>query len=93
MVVAVITWELSIPGCSSLKEKRGVVRSLKDRLSNRFNVSVAETGRHDAHARAELTAALVATDRRFAESVLDRMDRFVASHGRAVLAGTQRTFY
>ena len=46
MIIASQSWELAIPGCASLKEKRSVVRSLKDRLRNRFNLSVAETDLH-----------------------------------------------
>ena len=57
-----------------------MIKSLKDRMHNEFNVSVAETGRHDAWQVAELTACLVATDRRQAESVLAAVDRFVESN-------------
>jgi uncharacterized protein YlxP (DUF503 family) len=52
---------------------------VKDRLHNQFNVSVAETAHHDLWQRAELTACVVATDRRQAESVLASADRFVES--------------
>ncbi|MGD2045023.1 MAG: DUF503 domain-containing protein [Gemmatimonadota bacterium] len=90
MVVASLTWELSLPGCGSLKEKRSVIRSLRDRLRKKFNVSVAETGLQDVHARAELTIALVTTDGRLAESILDKADRFVETHGGAVIAGVRR---
>ena len=55
MVVGVMTWELHLEGCRSLKEKRHVLKSLKDRLHNRFNVSAAETAHHDLWQRAELT--------------------------------------
>lgn len=80
MVIGVRSWELHLAGAHSLKDKRSVIRSLKDRLHNEFNVSVAETGRHDAWQHAELTVALVATDRRHAESVLESVDRMVASN-------------
>ena len=93
MVVGSQTWELSLPGCSSLKEKRAVVRSLKDRVSHRFNVSVAETAHQDVHGRAQISVALVATDRRFAESVLDKVDYFVQEHARAVISGSRRDLY
>jgi uncharacterized protein YlxP (DUF503 family) len=93
MVVASQTWELSLPGCASLKEKRSVVRSLKDRLAKKFNVSVAETGYQDVHARALISIALVATDGRFAESVLDKTDAFVHEHARAVIVNVQRDLY
>lgn len=93
MVVGVVTWQLSLPGCASLKEKRTVVRSLKDRLSHRFNLSVAETGAQDVLTRAELTIALVATDGHFAGTVLDKAERLVQGHGRAVVVATHRTMY
>lgn len=93
MVIASITWELALPGCSSLKGKRSVVRSLRDRLRSRFNVSVSETGLQDVHARAELTVALVATDGRMAESVLDKADRLVEAHGGALIVRVRRDVY
>ena len=92
MVVGVIGWELEVFGCQSLKEKRQVVKSLKDRLHDRFNVSVAETAHHDTWQRAELTAALVATDRRQADSVLEKVDAFVASEPRARIIDSYRSF-
>src|SRR6266487_2681086 len=70
-----MTWELHLAACHSLKDKRHVLKSLKDRLHNRFNVSAAETAHHDLWQRAELTACVVATDRRHAESVLREADR------------------
>ena len=93
MVVASHTWQLSLPGCGSLKEKRSVVRSLKDRLRGRFNLSVAETGHQDVHVRAEISVALVATDRRFAETGLDKADRLVSGNGRAVVIDSRRDFH
>lgn len=93
MVVASLTWELSLPGCSSLKEKRSVVRSLRDKLRDKFNVSVSETGLHDVHARAQLTIALVATDGVFAESILQKADQLVESHGGAVIIAVHRELY
>ena len=93
MVVASLTWELSLPGCSSLKEKRSVVRSLRDRLRAKFNVSVAETAFQDVHARAQLTIALVATDARFAESVLEKAQNLVDLNGRAIVTSTRREIY
>lgn len=93
MILASQSWELSIPGCSSLKEKRSVVRSLKDRLRNRFNVSVAETDHQDIHARAEISVALVTTDRRHAEEILDKADTLVEENGRALIVRTRRDFF
>jgi hypothetical protein len=93
MVVASLTWELSLPGCSSLKEKRSVIRSLRDRLRDKFNVSVAETAFQDVHERAELTIALVASDGKMAESVLQKADQLVEEHGGAVITSVRRELY
>lgn len=77
MIVGLITWELHLAACHSLKEKRQIVKSLKDRLHQRFNVSAAETDHHDVWQRAELSAVVVTTDRQHAEQVLREADRLV----------------
>ena len=93
MVVGVIAWELEIVAAQSLKEKRSVVKSLKDRLHERFNASVAETAYQDKWQKAELTAGVVASERRHAEQVLESLDRFVAGDPRARIIDSYRTFY
>ena len=93
MVVASQTWELALPGCASLKEKRSVIRSLRDRLRSRLNVSVAETGLQDVHMRAQLSIALVASDGRVAQSLLDKADRLVESHGGASIVRVSQEVY
>lgn len=93
MVVGVIGWDIQIYEARSLKDKRAVVKSLKQRLRDRLNVSVAETGHHDLWQRSEITACVVATDRRRAESVLDKADRLVESEVRGRIIDSYRTFY
>lgn len=88
--VLVLVWELSLPGCRSLKQKRTTVRSLKDRLRNRFNVSVAETAYQDVHDRIEITVAFVSSDGRMAESMADKIDRFVVERAGALVTLTRR---
>jgi uncharacterized protein YlxP (DUF503 family) len=75
-----------------LKEKRSVIKSLKDRLHDRFNISVAETGHHDLWQRAELTACLVATDKKHAEQVISNADALVQSEARARVIDSYRSF-
>ena len=88
MVIGVRSWELHIPGAHSLKEKRSVIKSLKQRLHNEFNVSVAETARQDDLQNCELSACVVATDQPHANSVLTAADRMgyrpVERHGSVV---------
>lgn len=90
--MAVVTWELHLAGCQSLKDKRRVLKSLKDRLHQRFNVSVAETAHQDLWQRAELTCGVVSTDRRHAESVLSAAERLVAAHGLARIIDSEIVF-
>ena len=92
MHLAVQTFQLSLPGCGSRKEKRMAVKSLRQRLRNRFNVSVAETGALEVLVRAELTVAVVGSDRGTVESVLDRIDRFVESDRRVIISSVRREF-
>ena len=92
MIVGVIVWELHLPASQSLKDKRAVLKSLKDRLHQRFNVSVAETAHQDLWQRAELTASVVSTDRRHAESVLREADRLVAGADGARIVDTSTSY-
>ncbi|MEJ2677874.1 MAG: DUF503 domain-containing protein [Gemmatimonadota bacterium] len=93
MIVGVAGWELEIIGARSLKDKRSVVRSLKDRLRARFNVSVAETAYQDVWQRAEITVSTVASDQRRVEEVLNRADRLVEGEVRARIIDSFRTYY
>ncbi len=92
MVVAVVTWELHLSGCLSLKDKRRIMKSLKDRLHNRFNVSVAETDYQDLWQRAELSCCVVATDKRHAESVLSAADNLVGQEPMARIIDSQKSW-
>ena len=93
MVVGVMRWELALPGCASLKEKRMVIRSLKDRIHHRFKVSVAETDHQDVWTRAQLAVAVVSTDAGHAGEVLDQVDRMVEQNGRALVLDRRRELY
>jgi hypothetical protein len=93
VVIGVITWEIQIFDARSLKEKRKVVKSLKDRLTSRFNLSVAETGYQDSWQRAEITAAIVATDKPYADRVMNKADALVEAEGLGRIAASYRDFY
>jgi hypothetical protein len=93
VAIGVIVWDLEITGAQSLKEKRSALKSLKDRLRERFQVAVAETDQHDLWQRAELTACTVSGERRQAERVLQTLDNFVAGDGRVRVIDTYRTFF
>lgn len=85
MVVGVARWELHLAGCQSLKDKRRIVKSLKDRLTQRFHVSAAEVDHQDVWQRASLAAAVVSGETAQAQAVLASCDRLVASEPAAVI--------
>ena len=59
MIIGVSVFELHLPSSRSLKDKRRVVKSLIDRVHQRYRVSIAETDFHDLHQRAEIAMAVV----------------------------------
>ena len=88
MIVAVQTWELHLPGCHSLKEKRGVLKPLTIGLRRSLNVSVAETDHQDLWQRAEIACAVVGTDRGVVEGTLRAADRMVEESDGARIVDT-----
>jgi len=77
MTVGVLQLELSIGDAMSLKDKRRVVLSLKDRIAHSHNVSIAEVGALDEHRRAIIGIAMVANDRGYVEGGLSKLVDFV----------------
>ncbi len=73
MIVGVLRAELHVMGAVNLKDKRRVIKSLKDRLAGSHNISVAEVDALDCHQRAVLGIAMVANESRFVESCLHKI--------------------
>jgi uncharacterized protein YlxP (DUF503 family) len=80
MTVGIARVTLFLGEAHSLKEKRMVLRRIKDLTRNKFNVSLAQVSEDDRWQRAVLGIALVGSDRRFAESALDEVLRFIRGH-------------
>jgi len=87
MLVGVVLFEIHIPQAQSIKEKRMVVKSLRDRLRNKFDMSVAEVALNDLHQRARLAASLVSNDEKTIRSMFESILSFVESEGEAQLVG------
>lgn len=79
MIVGLCTVELYIPDGHSLKAKRQVLLSLKDRLRDKFNVSVAEVGDQDLWQKAVLGIACVANEGKHVNQVLDQVVNVIRS--------------
>ena len=78
--VALGTVELHLPAVDSLKGKRHVLRGLKERVRNRFEVAVAEVDHHDSWQRATLAVACVSHDSRHANEVVDKAMDFIEAN-------------
>ena len=85
MIIGTAHIELHIPGASSLKEKRSVVRSLRERLIGRCKVSAAEVDHQDLWQRAAIGVAVVSGDRRTVDEVLSKVLRLCEAETRAYL--------
>ena len=70
MEVGVLQVTVHVPAAHSLKDKRSVIKSLKDQLRGRFNVSVAEVDSNDTWQRATLGVAAVGDDRAYVQGLL-----------------------
>ena len=78
MVIGIQVWELHLPGCHSLKDKRQVIRSLKDRLRSKFNVAAAELDHLDSWQRGVIGVVTLAGERGRVEEVLQQVEREAA---------------
>jgi uncharacterized protein YlxP (DUF503 family) len=87
--LAVLHLDLHVPQANSLKDKRRIVKSFKDRCRNRFNVSVAEVESHDLHRRAGLMVAMVGVDRAVVESALTKILMMARTHRDMMLIGEE----
>ena len=87
-VLGVLTLEIVLQNSHSLKDKRHVVKSLKDRLRNKFNVAVAEIEDQDLWQRAVVAAVTVSADHTYAEKVLQSVEEEAAALLGPELAGT-----
>jgi uncharacterized protein YlxP (DUF503 family) len=86
--IGILTLEIHVESSHSLKEKRHVVKSLKDRLRDRFNVAVAEIDGLDSWQFAVVAVATVSADRARAGQVLAAAESFAASILGGALTGT-----
>ena len=77
MIVGVCTIELALPGVSSLKGKRRIIKSLTARLRNAFNVSVAEVDHNDLWQSAVLGVVCVSNSSNYAHALLTKVAQWM----------------
>lgn len=90
MFVAICQLGLILPEGSSLKDKRSVIKSLRERLRHRFNISVAEVGRQDSLRRGEIGFAAVSNETAYLETLMDKVINYIEMDGRVEIDTIER---
>ncbi len=76
MVVSILHFVVDLPDIGSIKEKRQIVQSVKNRLQYKFKISVAEVDLQDSRRFAEIGAAVISNSKQYGESVLHKALQF-----------------
>ena len=84
MVVGTLVCRLLIPGCRSLKEKRGQIKPLIARIHREYNVSVSEVDKQDMWNEAVIACSLVSNDHRFTEKCFAGIVKFIDNYWKNV---------
>ena len=92
MIIGLLEIEISIPDARSLKDKRSVIKSLKDRIAGKMNISVAETGHHDEWRRSRFAFVTVANEKRIVETRMSELQERLLSDPRFVLMTMEQHF-
>lgn len=79
-MIGLLTFHLAIPGCASLKEKRGRLKPLLARLHRQFNVSTAEMGLQDKRQAAVIACGMVGNDAAHLQSALETVRKWVEAN-------------
>lgn len=87
--IAFIAVTLHIPHAGSLKDKRRHIKSLKDRLRNQFNASVAEIDKQDKWQESVIGIAMLSSDRSYLEQQYSRIERLVTEYRDVVVTSIQ----
>ncbi len=93
MLVVCLRIQFHLPGCTSLKEKRFVLNSLKARMRNRFNVALCETAYQDKWQRSEFVVVTVAGSRRGTDKTVQSIMSFLERENRVVLIEVEKEYY
>lgn len=93
MLVALERFDLRIPGCGSLKEKRHVLKTLTGGIRAKFNVSVAEVDHHDLWQRTAIGVSVVAGDAYHAKRVMHEIEKFVDRRAEVEVINAELTLH
>ncbi len=93
MTIGLLKVEILIPASQSLKEKRQVLRSLKDRLRNNFNISLAEFDGHDKWQRSSIAIVKVDKQRLRIDQSFSHIVRFIENFNHVQLSNYEMEMF
>lgn len=93
MIVGIFYFELYIPEVRSLKEKRAVLRSLKQRLRNGHNISVSEVGFQDKHMRSAIGVSCVCIKQKDIDKTYEAVYQKIAESYPVTITQSRKDFY
>ncbi|HLX60117.1 MAG TPA: DUF503 domain-containing protein [Planctomycetota bacterium] len=92
MWIAILRLALLIPGARSLKDRRQAVKSLKERIRNRFDAACNEVGDLETWNRAYLGIALVGNEKRTLEDLAAEISRYAQNDAQVQVTGFEKDF-
>lgn len=91
--LGVLNVAVHIPSAQSLKEKRMILKSLKERLKHRFNASICEVEGQDTWQSATLAVAIVNNDKKYIDSCFQKILSFIDGSGNLNICEQQINYY
>ncbi len=93
MWIIVMRIDLLVPGARSLKDRRQGVKSLKERLRNRFGAACAEVGELDSWTRASLGIAAVSNEKSFLQDLAGAIEQYARNDARVQITLVEKDFF
>lgn len=93
MIVGVMILELHANGTHSLKEKRHIVSSIKEKLKNKFNISIIESDHQNLWQKIQLATAMVSNEKPMLDKVFDQIEDFVFSNYPVQLVSVNKEYF
>ena len=92
MIIGVLLLDLHVPSAHSLKDRRAVIKSLKDRLRNRFNIAIAEVDATEKWQRSTLGVSTLGDHRDQVDAVLDHVTDWLRMSPTIALIRAERDY-
>ncbi|HCL91075.1 MAG TPA: DUF503 domain-containing protein [Candidatus Atribacteria bacterium] len=91
MLSGICTINLYFPDSHSLKDKRNIIKSIKSRIRNNFNVSVSEINNHDLWKNTTLGIACIGNEKRYLDNVLNEVIKFIENQNKLQVIDFKKT--